>query len=163
MHSVVSERSAEKSVEFAEGTIDGELSAPSDARPSSGAVGRDRAAMIHKARYGTKDERMRIIRGPDRSLHRFVVQNPGLGLDEVTAIAKSSTVGTEILKFIADRREWSGRAEVAIALVRNPKTPMPIAINALAHITNSDLRQIAKTSSVRMPIVKAARKRLNSR
>jgi len=128
------------------------------ATPSPDADGESRADKIHRARYGNKDERMRIIRSHERYLHRFVVQNPTLGLDEVVAIAKSATVGPDILKFIADRREWAQRPEVAIALVRNAKTPIPIAIQSLRYIKNSELRQIAKTESVRRPIVSAARK-----
>lgn len=120
----------------------------------------ERAARIHQARHGSKDDRMRIIRGGDRSLHYFVVQNPGLGLDEVVSIAGSSHVGPEILQFIATRKEWADRREVAVALVRNARCPIPIALKMLAHVPDSELRRIAKTASARMPIVSAARKRL---
>lgn len=136
---------------------------PAEEAPQAASIGQERAAMIQKARHGTKDERMRIIRSNDKSLHRFVVQNPGLGLDEVVSIAKSSTVATETLKFVADRREWASRSDVAIALVRNAKCPVPVAIKMLANVSPTDLRQLAKTSSVRMPIAQAARKRLLSR
>ena len=113
---------------------------------------------IHIARYGKKDERMQIIRGSDRSLHRYVLTNPGLGLDEVVTIAKMNTMSPDILKAIADRREWAQRPDIAIALVRNPKTPVPLAIKLLRYVSPSDLRQLAKGSAVRMPILKAARK-----
>ena len=123
--------------------------------PASG-----KAALIHEARYGKKDARMKIMRAGDRSLHRYVLNNPGLGMDEVQHIAKMTTVSPELLAAIAERREWAQRPEIALALVRNPKTPVPLAIHMIKHVSMQDLRQIAKTASVRMAILQAARKRV---
>jgi hypothetical protein len=115
---------------------------------------------IHLARYGKKDERMHIIRGNDRSLHRYVLNNPGLGMDEVAFIAKMTTMSPDMLKAIAERREWAQRPEIAIALARNPKTPVPLAIKMLNHVSPTDLRNLAKGTGARMPIVQAARKKV---
>ena len=118
------------------------------------------AEKLHAALYGTRDERAAIMRDNNPSLHVQVLRNPGLQADEVVAIAKMRTVSAEVLKQIADRREWSGRAEVALALVRNPKTPVPLAIRMLEHVTPTDLRQLAKDTHTRAPIQQAARKKV---
>jgi hypothetical protein len=118
------------------------------------------ARMIHRARYGNRDERMQIMRGTQRALHAYVLQNPGLKLDEVAAIARMSTVSPDLLKAIADRREWAQRPEVALGLVRNPRTPVPLAIRMLDHVSPGDLRRLAKGSSLRMPVLQAARKKV---
>jgi len=134
-----------------------------DAEPAVAArPGSDVAAKIHLAKYGGKEDRMRIMREGDRSLHRHVLRNPGLRLDEVTFIAKMTTVAVDLLKAIAERREWVQRPEVALALVRNPKTPVPLAVKLLQHLAPAELRRLAKTSSVRMPILQAARKKVVS-
>ncbi len=137
---------------------------PAQPAPDKAALGRappsGKAALIHEARYGKKDARMRIIRGGDRSLHRYVLNNPGLGLDEVLLIAKTNTVSPELLKAIAERSDWAQRPDIALGLVRNPKTPVPVAIKMLQHVGGQDLRQIAKMANVRMPILKAARKKV---
>jgi hypothetical protein len=114
------------------------------------------------ALHGKKEERMKIMRDGDRSLHRFVLRNPGLRMDEITFIAKMTTVAADTLKAIAERREWFQRPEIALALVRNPKTPMPLALQMLQHLAPQDLRRLAKGSSARMPILQAARKRVVS-
>jgi hypothetical protein len=118
------------------------------------------ADRIQLALHGNRDERMRIIRGANRSLHRYVLQNPGLQLDEVTQFAKMSSVSPDLLAAIADRREWAGRPEIALAMVRNPKTPVPLAIRMLNNIAPADLRRLAKGTSLRMPILSAARKKV---
>jgi hypothetical protein len=112
------------------------------------------------ALHGNKVERMRIMRDGDRALHRYVLRNPGLRLDEVTAIAKMTAVSPDLLKAIAERRDWVLRPEIALALVRNRKCPTPLAIHMLNHLSPRDLRQLAKGSSVRMPILQAARKKV---
>ncbi len=123
----------------------------------------NQADMIKLARYGKKDDRMMIMRGNNRSLHRYVLKNPGLQLDEVTAIAKMTNVAPDLLKAIAERREWASRPEIALALVRNPKTPVPLAIKMLNHVNANDLRQLAKGTSLRTPVLQAARKKVVSR
>ena len=123
------------------------------------ATGGNPAAKIHLAKHGNKEERMRIMREGDRSLHRYVLRNPGLRLDEVTFIAKMTSVSIDLLKAIAERQEWAQRPEIAVALVRNPKTPVPLAIQLLRHVAPAELLRISKGGSLRMPILKAARKK----
>jgi hypothetical protein len=118
------------------------------------------AQKIHIALHGNRDERATILRDINKQLHPYVLRNPGLQLDEIAAIAKMSTVSPDLLKQICDRREWSQRPEVAIALVRNPKVPVPIAVRLVEYVAPADLRQLAKDSRVRDPISRAARKKL---
>jgi hypothetical protein len=124
----------------------------------SAAARPDTAAKIHLAMHGNKEDRARIMRGGDRSVHRYVLRNPGLRLDEVTFIAKMATISPDILKAIGERRDWAGRPEIALALVCNPKTPVPLAIQLLKNVAPQELRRLAKTGNLRMPILQAARK-----
>lgn len=116
---------------------------------------------IQIALHGKRDERALIIRDPTaKPLHPYVLKNPQLQMDEVAAIASLRSVAPETLKLIASRTEWSRRPDVASALVRNPKTPVQIAIQLVPFVPQNDLRQIAKSSSLRAPIVKAVRKKV---
>jgi len=113
------------------------------------------------ALLGNREERGVIIRDPTaKNLHQYVLKNPKVQLDEVTAMAGLRTVAPECLKFIASRREWAQRPEVAAALVRNPKTPAPLAIKLVPFLSQSELRQLAKGSRLRAPIQKAVRKKV---
>lgn len=108
---------------------------------------------------GTRDERMALFRDTNKSLHIFVLKNPRIGLDEIQGAAKSPMVSPDALKMIAEHREWGSNAIVASSLVRNPKTPMPLAMRMLEKVPMSELKAIAK-GGARDPLVNAARKKL---
>lgn len=114
---------------------------------------------MQMALTGTRDERAALLRDTNKSLHLFVFKNPRIGLDEVQAAAKSPNVSPDALKMIAEHREWGSNAQVAAGLVRNPKTPMPLAMRALEKVPMSDLKAIAK-GGARDQLVQAARKKL---
>jgi hypothetical protein len=108
---------------------------------------------------GTRDERAAIFRDTNKSLHLFVLKNPRVALDEVQAAAKAANTSPDALKFIAEHREWGSSAAICASLVRNPKTPMPLALRALDKVAVNELRAIAK-GGARDALVQAARKKL---
>ena len=126
---------------------------------------RVRAASKHEkiqmALHGTREERAIVLRDIDRSLHRFVLQNPHLGVDEVLAIAKMPTVTSDVLAEIGDRREWFQRPDIAMALIRNPKTPVPVAVKLLEFCGQSEVRRLAKDTGTRQAVRAAALKKLS--
>lgn len=115
---------------------------------------------ITLALRGNREDRATLMREGNPTLQGYVLRNPQLTLDEVAGIAKMRTVTSELLRQIADKREWSSRPEIATALVRNPKTPVPIAIRLLDHVPITELRQLAKDQHTRAPIQQAARKKV---
>jgi hypothetical protein len=115
---------------------------------------------INIALHGSRDERAVILRDTNRLLHPYVLKNPNLQIDEVVAMARMSAISPELLKQIAERRDWMARPDIALALVRNPTVPVPVALKALDHVSPGDLRQLAKDSKTRPAIQQAARKKV---
>jgi hypothetical protein len=136
--------------------------APSSTPPPIPAVsdGPTRAEKIHKALYGSRDERNAILRDRDRTLHPFVLKNPQLNADDVVTIAKNAQMTPDLLKQIGERKDWFQRPAIAQALARNPKTPPELAVRALDHIPLDVLRQMAKGVGVLPHVTQAARKKL---
>ncbi len=108
---------------------------------------------------GSREERMALLRDSAKTIHIFVLKNPRLGIDEVQFAAKQANLAPEALKMIADHRDWSQNPTVCTALVRNPKTPIPIALKLIDRVPASDLKLLAK-GGARDQIVLAARRRL---
>jgi hypothetical protein len=51
-----------------------------------------------------------------------------------------------VLQRIAQDRRFSGNYEIQLALVKNPKTPSPIATRIIELLRTSDLRDLARPS-----------------
>jgi len=106
-----------------------------------------------------RELRFQFLRDPNKQLHPLVLRNPRIGLEEVVWAAKLSTLNPEALKVIADHQEWGKNPNVAAALVRNPKTPVPIALKLVPRLPVSELRALARSQG-RPQIVQAAKKQL---
>jgi hypothetical protein len=118
------------------------------------------AQKIAQAMSGDREVRMALLRDVNKSLHGCVLRNPRIGLDEVQWAAKLTTLSPDALKLIAENKEWGANATVCTALVRNPKTPLPLALRLLDRVPIAEVRAIAK-GGARDALVHAARKRVN--
>ena len=106
-----------------------------------------------------RDLRFQLLRDPNKSLHALVLKNPRIGLEEVVWAAKLTTLNPDALKVIADHPEWGQNPTVAAALVRNPKTPVPVAVKLVPRVPVSELKAIARSQG-RPQIIQAAKKHL---
>jgi hypothetical protein len=109
---------------------------------------------------GSREERLALIRDPTKVAHLFVLKNPRIGVDEVQYAARSPNLAPDAIRMIAEHQEWSGSAAICTALVRNPKTPLPIALKLLERVPMSELRAIAK-GGARDQLVHAARRKVS--
>lgn len=114
---------------------------------------------LHLAASCDRELRFQLLRDPNKQLHLLVLKNPRLTLEEVQWAAKLSTLNPEALKVIAEHPEWGKSPAIAAALARNPKTPVPVAVRALAHVPVAELRAIARSQG-RPQVVQAAKRRL---
>lgn len=121
-------------------------------------VAEKRQAALH----GRKDLRMLLMRDRNKTIHPFVIKNPAITLDEIEQIAKMPSVNPDVLRMIANHKEWTRSAAVCRNLVRNPQTPMKDALSLLDKLPLSEIRALAKGGSVRTAIQQAARKKVTS-
>jgi uncharacterized protein YndB with AHSA1/START domain len=137
--------------------------APKPAAPAEGVLGWDALPLTEKmrlAQHGGRDERAAALRDKVRTLHPHVLKNPRISIEEVVALARNPQAAPELLKLVAERPEWMGRAQVAEALARNPKTPNDVGVKALAGCSPESVRQMAKGVGAPPHIAQAARKRV---
>jgi regulator of extracellular matrix RemA (YlzA/DUF370 family) len=106
---------------------------------------RDRMKMAMK---GDREARSILIRDSNRVVAVAVIQNPRVTDQEVENIAAMRTVADEVLRLIAMNRNWARSYAIIHNLVRNPRTPLPTAINTLLRIRTKDLKNLSQNRNV---------------
>jgi hypothetical protein len=97
---------------------------------------------------GGREARVILIRDPTLLVQRFVLQNPRITEEELIAVAKNRSVEHEVLEIICKKKEWVANYQIRLALVGNPKTPLPIALRYVPTLRKRDLRLLAKSKNV---------------
>lgn len=104
--------------------------------------------------------RMKLTRGASRTLRAILIKdamplvatsvlvNSALTEDEVEQIASSRTVVDEVLAAVARKRDWVSRYNVALNLVRNPRTQVGIAVRLVSRISVRDLKSLRRDRNV---------------
>lgn len=117
---------------------------------------------MQRAAACDREERFQLLRDPNKQLHPLVLRNPRIAIDEVAWAARLPSLNPDALKLIAEHPEWGQNPAVALALVRNPKTPIPVAVKLIPRLPVAELRALARSQG-RPPIVSAAKKLLLAR
>jgi hypothetical protein len=100
------------------------------------------------AMRGTREQRAALVRDPSKMVAVAVMSSPKLTEPEVEAFSKMTTVTEEVLRIIGTNKAWTRNYSVALALTRNPKSPLSIAMQMAPRLTERDMRQIASDRNV---------------
>jgi hypothetical protein len=101
-----------------------------------------------QARMGDQETRMILIKDSSKQVSLAVLANPKLTLHEVEIISASRNVSEEVLREIAGNKDWIKSYSVMLALVNNPKTPVPMGLTFLPKLRTRDLRFVGKNKGV---------------
>lgn len=115
---------------------------------------------VKLALTGGKEARTLLMQDPNRVVQIAVLDNPKITSSEVVGFANSRNISDDALRKIAENREWAKLYSVRLALVKNPKTPVGIALKLVSTLIPQDLKLLAKSKSVPSVIVQAARRQL---
>jgi hypothetical protein len=118
---------------------------------------------IKLARVGGKEARALLVKDRNRIVSSSVLASPKLTETEVVAFAQSRSIGDELLRVIANNREWTKNYQIKMALASNPKTPQPQAIKFLNYLQERDLRHLMKSKDVPSNISTHARRILTKK
>jgi hypothetical protein len=121
------------------------------------------AEKIKLALRGNKDVRMILARDGSKMIRRLVLLNPRISDAEVIALARNRSADEELIRLIAEKREWMRNYQVRLSLATNPKTPLTIAIKQIGTLGERDLRQLAKSKNVSATVAAQARRLLMAR
>jgi hypothetical protein len=101
-----------------------------------------------------------LVQESDAQVLFALLKNPRLSIDEVVRVAKSSYLSFQAAELILKTSTWASNLDVRLALIHNPKLPVPFALRILATLPDHDVRAIAKGAATSMPLRQAAIKRI---
>ncbi len=104
----------------------------------------------------SRQQRQLLLRETSPSIHMALLSNPRIELREVQELAKNPQTSAGVLQRLANDKRWGSNYEIQLGIVKNPKTPSPLAIRFVEVLRTPDLRQLAKSQKLRENIRTAA-------
>lgn len=121
------------------------------------------AQKIKRALLGSHEERLLLIRDPNKVVARAVVQSPKLSEAEIEACASMTNVAEEVLRLIAANRGFLKNYSVVRSLINNPRVPVDATLPLLARLNDRDTKSLSTNRNVPDALRSAATRRLSQR
>jgi hypothetical protein len=94
-----------------------------------------------------RTERAVLLQDSDPRVLLSLLRNPGLTVDEVARVAKSSVLNQQIAEVIVKTGQWMASLDVRLALMHNGKTPQVFTLRILPTLPETELRTIARAGT----------------
>jgi hypothetical protein len=103
---------------------------------------------VQLALKGNREERMALIRDPCKVVQRAVLQSARLTDREVETFSSMASLTEEVLRVIANSRNFRRNYTITMNLMNNPKTPLDVTLHMLPSITVPDLKKLAANRNI---------------
>jgi hypothetical protein len=103
---------------------------------------------VQLALKGNREERMALIRDPCKVVQRAVLQSSRITDREVETFSSMASLTDEVLRLIANSRNFRRNYTVVINLMNNPKTPLDITLHMLPNVTAPDLKKLSTNRNI---------------
>ena len=110
------------------------------------------------ARTRNRDLLARVLRDPHPDVIRILLGNPTLTEDDVVRLCARRPIPPEILREVFRNTRWVVRYRVRRTIVKNPFTPIDVALQLAAHLTAPDAREIVRSPELSLPVRDACRR-----
>lgn len=116
------------------------------------------AEKIKLATLGNKEVRGILIKDTNKLVSTAVLKNPRITEGEIVKFSQDRNLPDDIIRLIANDRNWTQNYNVKLNLVLNPKTPVQISIKFLSSLGIKDLGSVAKSKNVPSQVATVARR-----
>lgn len=113
---------------------------------------------VQLAFKGDRMIRMLLVRERNKLICSSVMRNPRMSEQEAEAIAGMRNVEDEVLRLVANRRDWMSKYNIMFALVRNPKAPVGVVLPFISRLTLRDLKGLKDDKGVQAVVREMAKK-----
>jgi hypothetical protein len=102
----------------------------------------------------------RLLTDPHADVVALLLANPHLTEDDVLRIATARRSSAAVLGLLHRSPRWSVNPRVRMALVRNPKFPLPLALQQVGLLNAAELRELAHDVRLPPPLRTAMQRRV---
>jgi len=123
------------------------------------------AQKVALATKGNKAARTELMRDSNRLVALAAITSPAITEQEVVAAANSRTVHSDVIMHIVKdkKNNWTRNYMVKVALVNNPKCPLPDALRLVPSLNARDKKALGKSRNVPVGVRNRANTLLKNR
>lgn len=121
------------------------------------------AAKIRLATLGNAFARAVLVRDTNRQVAMAAIRSPAVTDMEALRYASNRGLDDEVVRYIANQRQWVRLYGVKVALCNNPKCPLPVAMRFLPHLNVRDLKALSRSKGIPSALCTAAKQMLQQR
>ncbi len=116
------------------------------------------AQKVALATKGNKEARAILIKDANKMVATAVIKSPGITEQEIAAAAASRSVNEDVIRIICKSAAMMRGYSVKVALVNNPRTPLPLALKLLTQLRKNDVKMVSKSKGLPSALVNLAKK-----
>jgi hypothetical protein len=120
-------------------------------------------AKVRLATIGSTQHRATLIKDANRLVSLAAISSPAVSDAEAARHARNRSLHEDVVRFIASKKEWQKNYTVKVALVFNPKCPLPYSMRMINHLRNHDLKSLANSKNVPSVLAQAAKRLMRTR
>jgi hypothetical protein len=103
---------------------------------------------IKLATLGNKEARTLLLRDSNKLVCMAAATSPRITDGEIIGLANSRTANADVLRYVYSNREFLRTYAIKIALVKNPKVPLPTALKLLQTLQEKDIKELSRDRNV---------------
>jgi len=115
---------------------------------------------IRRATLGTGAERLLLVRDTNRLVATAAATSPMLNENDAVRIAASRSVSEDVLRIIAQNRDFTRNYQVKLNLVGNPRTPFTFSSRLIPLLRDNDLRILSRSKNVPGAVTTAVKQQM---
>jgi hypothetical protein len=113
---------------------------------------------IRLATLGNSFCRQTLMRDSNRLVAMAAIRSPGITEQEVIRAAGNRAVSEDVIRYIANNKDYVKTYPIKLALIGNPKCPLALSLRMLPHVRPEDLKNLARSKNIPNALSVAARK-----
>lgn len=140
---------------------DGDAADGGKKKTSTSVIKFDELKIFEKIRLATVGNaycRSVLIRDSNRLVAMSVIRSPAITDMEVVAAAANRAVCDDVIRYIANSREYTKDYAVKQALVNNPKCPLSSSLRLISYLHPHDLKALSRSRNIPGALATAAKK-----